>query len=366
MMKSEWTACRATFILSLAIMAGFSTQAAVGEPPDASTQPAAELPIFRANPTPASRPATGLAAPEATSDPANPIRVELRVNTYSADAFSKLEAGCTVLVKGSVATVNFADSKLDIALNFCKIVDYYLPGKAPAKPGGITLSAPSPKELYGVFKANLEKNQSGKQWDAWLKQQYRDLVGKEVTWEISVEAKVDKAEVIKSLKADLNEMGTCLTEMKKPVMAIKHTDAWRDAYAFHPATDVPTPAEKAGWEKADIEAMEAAIRGLGKLIKNREGYPRIVNPLDSEAAAQADQVKSLRADLKDKGNRLREARKKIVIETWYQSAWRDGNLAPTGKHSRPSQDKTVQEMTNIKSLEDDIVDLCKNYGNEPG
>jgi hypothetical protein len=363
-------------MLLLVILAGFWTEAAMGAPPTDSTQPATEpateSPVFRV--TSSTRPAAPPAAtsgpkdtvPEATSDPADPVRVELRVNTYSAEAFSKLDAGCTVLVEGTVAAVNFADSKLDIALNFCKIIDYYLPGKAPAKQDGVTMSVPSPKDLYGTFKANLQKYQSGKQWDAWLKQQYRDLIGKKVTWRISVEAKVDKTDVIKSLKADLNEMGTCLTEMKKPLTAIKHTDAYRDAFAFHPATDTQVTVEKTEWEKADIKGMETDIRNLGKLIKSKDGYPRIVNPIDNEMAAKAEETKSLRADLKEKGNQYREAKKKTLIGAMYLWEWRDGAFGRKARNGQASKDPTEQEMADLKSLEDDIVDVCKIYANEPG
>lgn len=377
MMKCEYMGCglakvlndgnrgRRAILLLLVVLAGFSAAPVTASPPAAASEPATESPIFRAPAAPASHPATPPPASEPTSKPDDPIRVELRVNTYSADSFAKLDAGCTVLVEGTVATVNFADPKLEIALNFCKIIDYYFPGKAPAKPDGVTMTAPSPKDLYGTFKANLEKNKSGKEWDAWVKQQYKNIIGKKVTWRISVAAKVDKTEVLKSLKADLNEMGTCLTEMKKPIMALKHTDAWREGAFVHPASDTLVPADKAAWELDDIKALEDGIRGLGKLIKSKDGYPRILNPIDSYMAAKADEIKSLRAELKDMGNRLREL-KKNKIDYRYLPEWRGGNFVRRGRNSRSSLDTTEQAMADIKILEDGIVDLCKVYGKDPG
>ena len=335
-----------------------------------TTQPAKKPPIFRATPKPATQSAT---PPSATSRPAatisgatsnseDPIRVELRLNPYSADAFNKLATGNLVLVEGTVATVNFADSKLDIALNFCRIIDYYLPGKAAA-PSGTKMSAPSPKELYVTFKTNLEKHESAKQSDAWLKDQYKSLIGKKVTWQISAEAKLDKTDDIKSLKADQKEMGTCLMEMRKPIMNVKHTDAWREGQFLHPATDVEVPAEKTEWEKANTKALDADVANLCRVIKGKEISPRIVNPIEGEKVDKADEIKSLQADLKDMGHRLAEL-KKTKYGTAIQSGRRESIIINRANEVTVPLNKTDEELEEIRSLEAEIVDMCKVY--KPG
>jgi hypothetical protein len=338
-----------------------------------TTQSAKEPPVFRATAKPATQSATPPLAtsqptattPVATSSSEDSVRVEIRVNPYSASAFSKLETGNMVLVEGTVATVNFADSKLDIALNFCRIIDYYLPGNVPAKPDGTKVSAPSPKDLYGTFKAYLEKNQPGKESNAWVKQQCKSIVGKKVTWEVSVGSKLDKTAEINNLKADQKEVGGCLAEMKKPIMNIKHTDAWREGQFIHPATDAQVPAERTQWESENIKALEGDVASLIRLIKSREVSPRIVNPIESDKGDKTDEIKSQAADLKGMSKRLAEM-KKTKTGTAFQSGRKEGMIINRPGEVQVPLSKTDEELEEIKALEDDIVDLCKIYRQDPG
>ena len=222
-----------------------------------------------------------------TSDFAESIQVELKINTGSTGDFKKLEAGSVVIVEGTVATVDFSGSKLCLSMNTCNILSYSLPDKPLIKPARLKLSAPSPKEFYGTLTAkssSFGQDPSGTKWNAWLKQQYASLKGKRVAWQIPVSSTLDKTDEIKSLRSDLRAKGTSLTEMKKPTRwRIEHHPEWKEGPFIHPATDVKVPEEKTEREKAEIKALEAEIVDLNKLIRSKEASPLIVNPIETES-----------------------------------------------------------------------------------
>jgi hypothetical protein len=207
------------------------------------------------------------------------ICVELRIIPLSADDFKKLEIGSSVVVQGTVDKVAFADSKVEISLKFCRIVEYSLPGKE-LKPTGLTL--PSPKEVCGIFKTQFGKNLGGKAWSDFLKKQNAGLKGKRVIWQVPVDSKVDKTDEIASLQADLREQGKSLAEVKKPRMRTEYRAEWREGQFIHPATQVEVPMEKTAWEKEQIQSLETKMQGLNKLISEKKTSQLVINPIDGE------------------------------------------------------------------------------------
>ena len=117
------------------------------------------------------------------------IRVEVKVNARWAADFEKVQTGGSVIVRGRVAAVEFSDSKLTVSMRDCEILDYFFPG-ATTKASGTVMSAPSPEDFCNKLLAQYRgKTLSGKEWDAWLGQQYARLRGRLFTWEIAVETK---------------------------------------------------------------------------------------------------------------------------------------------------------------------------------
>ena len=227
-------------------------------------------------------PAVPVTPPHPPDDFDVSLCVELRINRDSKSSindFKKLEVGGSVVVEGTVTTINFAGSKLDISLNFCRIIEYSLSGQS-LKPAGLT--TPSPKELYDTFKAELAKNPGGKALNEFLKKQYANLKGKRVTWQIPVNSKGDKTEEIASLQSDLKDLGKSLAEYKKPRYRTVFQPESREGQFIRPAHNVEVPEEKSAWEKEQIQSLETKMQSVNKLVSEKKISQWVVNPIDGD------------------------------------------------------------------------------------